>query len=1501
MNDGFQRFSKEISIGCFVETYHGNQPKIKEENSIFAFQTISVGNFLINLFFDSGCGDLVIRKDCCDKLNSLGRANLECPGPIVVHGVGNQKSICDYGSYSVKLPLNDVENAWMCGICVDDISFPFPVYPLEIVEKDFHDQVSKFNIKMVDELPRLPKTVGGVVDIMIGKQYLKYFPKEIIRLKSGLTLYKSPFSSPDGTNGVISGPHPEFSKVARTAQFAGGSSPHFFSQTVKNYNDNCNLSQKVPLLGFKLPHGESSPLDGACFPFQRGMGVDSVFVARGPKKFKKFEKLEGSGISVSYRCVDCRNCLDCKNGPTTEEISIKDEVEQSLIDKSVTLDVVNKVCNAKLPFVSNPENKIGSTLSTAMKVYKGQIKALSKSLGDKQAVIDFEGKLQDFGYVDWVENLNEEDKKLIRNSPIQYFIAWRIAWSDSISTPTRMVFDASLSPSGGCSLNDVLPKGANSLNNLVEILIRWTIKPWAFHSDVRKMYNAVQLDREYWCYQLYLWDKELEPGIIPEWKVIKTLIYGVRSSGSQAEKAIRLTTVKYRDQYPVAHDIVNNDTYVDDIISGARSESEMHSASDELILSLQKGGFALKGFSFSGQDPDANLSEDKKSVNVGGVKWFTKDDYIMLNTGKMNFSKKVRGRKRGSDYAVPERLTVRHCVGKVAEIFDSLGRIAPLIAGMKADISYLLRSNLSWDDQIPDSLRAIWESNFTMIREIGGIRYKRAIVPHNAKNLDIVTIDTGDSSEKLICVAIYARFELQDGSFSCQLVFARSRIVPEGTSIPRAELIAANMNAATGHTVQRAFGDYHKKAFKVTDSMVVLHWITSNRIVLKTWVRNRVNEINRLVKPSSWKYVESKNMVADIGTRKGAKVCDVVEGSAWINGLPWMSGPEAEFPMFSLEQLKFCQKDVVECEKEKFVLGLCNMPVSESFYSHKVINDKEIRARYQWSRYLIDPNRFRFRKVVRILALVFTFIKRYFKNVQKVQNLKIFNHDYPGELRKIIESKGDKYILTTALMKSNCQSGQVIELSDQMLESAMYYFFRKSTEELKQFVNKKKYINFSREIDGIVYFVGRIPSSLTFDGYPELCQAALDLCSTTFVVPVMDEWSPVAISIALEIHWYHSDVQHHGLEVILRQTQSVTHIIGGRNLAKSIKRGCIKCRIMDKRSIDVIMGQVQDVNLCIAPAFFASQVDIFGPYKSYSIVNKRATIKVWFVIFCCCTTGGVDIRLLEDYSTDAFVQGFVRFACRFGYPKYVLPDPGSQLVKGCESMRYSFSDTKQKLSFEYGVNYAVSPVGAHYTHGKVERKIREVKKCVQIKVENERLSVIQWETLMQQISNSINNLPIGLRNKCENIEQLDIITPNRLILGRNNERCPNSPLVICPDYKKILDANAQLFRAWFKGWLICCVPSLMERPKWHKSDKQMNIGDVVLFLKSEREYDEQYQYGIVKSIFKGKDDVIRKVDVEYQNHNESVKRITRRGVRDLVTVHAIDDLDIYEKLHELND
>ena len=175
--------------------------------------------------------------------------------------------------------------------------------------------------------------------------------------------------------------------------------------------------------------------------------------------------------------------------------------------------------------------------------------------------------------------------------------------------------------------------------------------------------------------------------------------------------------------------------------------------------------------------PPENLSKDGKSVIVGGIKWFPKGDFISINNNELNFAKKIRGRKLSNTQGViPENLTMRDCVGKVAEIYDLLGRVALLVSGMKLDIHELHSRKLDWDDKLPDDLRRIWVSNFELMQEIGNIKFNKAVVPIDAKNLNIETIDTGDASKDLVCSAIYARFEIYNGGFSCQSIFARSKI-----------------------------------------------------------------------------------------------------------------------------------------------------------------------------------------------------------------------------------------------------------------------------------------------------------------------------------------------------------------------------------------------------------------------------------------------------------------------------------------------------------------------------------------------------------------------------------------------------------------------------------------------------------------------------------------------------------------------------------------------------
>ena len=82
-------------------------------------------------------------------------------------------------------------------------------------------------------------------------------------------------------------------------------------------------------------------------------------------------------------------------------------------------------------------------------------------------------------------------------------------------------------------------------------------------------------------------------------------------------------------------------------------------------------------------------------------------------------------------------------------------------------------------------------------------------------------------------------------------------------------------------------------------------------------------------------------------------------------------------------------------------------------------------------------------------------------------------------------------------------------------------------------------------------------------------------------------------------------------------------------------------------------------------------------------------------------------------------------------------------------------------------------------------------------------------------------------------ETIDLITPNRLRLGRNNERSSVGTLHVNDDPKKILKANTQMFNSWFDNWLVSQVPKLMKQPKRFKSDLDNKHGNVDLFLKND--------------------------------------------------------------------
>ena len=114
--------------------------------------------------------------------------------------------------------------------------------------------------------------------------------------------------------------------------------------------------------------------------------------------------------------------------------------------------------------------------------------------------------------------------------------------------------------------------------------------------------------------------KDLDPRQLPEEKVIKTLIYSVKSSGNQAERGPQENARLSAEEYPKVNQIVQNDIYVDDFLSGEENVGKSLKGAGELELGLNRVGFTLKGITFTEVHPSSSLLTDDSNVNVARIK-----------------------------------------------------------------------------------------------------------------------------------------------------------------------------------------------------------------------------------------------------------------------------------------------------------------------------------------------------------------------------------------------------------------------------------------------------------------------------------------------------------------------------------------------------------------------------------------------------------------------------------------------------------------------------------------------------------------------------------------------------------------------------------------------------------------------------------------------------------------------------------------------------------------
>jgi hypothetical protein len=386
------------------------------------------------------------------------------------------------------------------------------------------------------------------------------------------------------------------------------------------------------------------------------------------------------------------------------------------------------------------------------------------------------------------------------------------------------------------------------------------------------------------------------------------------------------------------------------------------------------------------------------------------------------------------------------------------------------------------------------------------------------------------------------------------------------------------------------------------------------------------------------------------------------------------------------------------------------------------------------------------------------------------------------------------------------------------------------------------------------------------------------------------------------LHAHTRLARHKGINFSLRESRTVAYILRGRDLSAEIDQSCRPCKKYKKRLVKVELGKLHQTRLTVAPPFYVCQVDLFGPLSAQCEHNHRSKVKIYGAVFKCPATSAVAINVMQAYSTEAFLQAYTRFASRYGHPSELAIDQGSQLVAACKSMQISLVDVTSQLSsqFQVGVKYSVCAVEGHNQHGQVERSIKEVKSLIDRVYEGLKLDVLGFETCFNWIAGELNNLPICLGSRTENLEYTDIITPSRILLGRNNRRAMSGYARIDSPSRLITQMDA-VYDNWWKAWSHQKLVDFIPQPvKWTINNCIVKVGDIVLFLKEapEQHFGEPvWKIGrIVSTPVSRQDGITRTVVIEYKNNNERVFRTTTRAVRSLAVVHSEGELDIVQQV-----
>ena len=373
-----------------------------------------------------------------------------------------------------------------------------------------------------------------------------------------------------------------------------------------------------------------------------------------------------------------------------------------------------------------------------------------------------------------------------------------------------------------------------------------------------------------------------------------------------------------------------------------------------------------------------------------------------------------------------------------------------------------------------------------------------------------------------------------------------------------------------------------------------------------------------------------------------------------------------------------------------------------------------------------------------------------------------------------------------------------------------------------------------QEIDNVLYYKGRLDNDNQFTTKDLDTSVFFDAFEFTGLVPIVRASSPLYFSYAMYVHVKLRP--HAGVESTMKEINKKMHIMdSGRHIVKAIRNTCTRCRMIAKATLKLEMAKHHEARTTLAPVFHSAQADIVYGFKGQSYKRSRSVTKIYALVIVCILTGATSILALEGIELQDVVSAIERHSARYGVPQNLFIDNGTQLAALRDTIM-KVRDIDAQLYESLGITISLSTPKAHEERGRVENKVKQLRSALkQLSIDTVNpLPALQWETVFTKIANHLDNIPMAKGNSSNNADLgFDILTPNRLKLGKNNYRSLDGSIEVTNRAlpSDILDRNRKI-TSTFLQILVDRIHYFNYRPKkWlHSSDIPPKVDDIVLFI-----------------------------------------------------------------------